>query len=665
MKRVMAFALLGAVAMAAVGLAQYPLMSIRQIQEVPVGRDSSFYAGDTVRVSGVVVAGTGLYYAGAGVTFYMQNTGGGPWSGIMAYNPSATGFPTLIPGDSISCTARISEYGWNGPPFCTMTELDILPGTFQFHSFGNPEPPALVTTAAMLDSTNNSDSLGEQFEGVYCRVNEVTVDSVIVYSNTSTWICHDTTGHQFMVREASDSISFLPTVGMTFAYVQGVIYHRFGNYNLQPRYMRDMQLPTGAPIISNVYHSPANPINAGPTDADSVAIYANIVDNDSVTNAWLRYRFNLGSWQTVVMNRGSNNYWSFRFPPLPANYRVDYYIKAQDISGDTSRSPDQAPISFYQFRVQQPREMTIAQSKIDSDNNFEPDMMDSAVTLTGIATSYNFSTTRTDFYMQDATAGISVVFFGTPMVNISIGDSVRATGTIDQYYGKTQLVANRASRIQILANNRPFDTLWVTCSQLGENVGEANEGRLAMVDPANIVDDPDPWPLLGVSATMTITDVTGSAALRIDRSTNIPGQNRPVGPQKIVGVIGQYDLDRPYSGGYQLMPRMYADFTNSTDIDDHALLPDATTLHQNYPNPFNPSTTISYHLARPSDVSIKIYDIMGRVVFDFHRDDAPAGAHTFVWDGNDNDGRPLASGIYFYKMSAQGFVETKRMVLLK
>ena len=396
-----------------------------------------------------------------------------------------------------------------------------------------------------------------------------------------------------------------------------------------------------------------------------MAVYANIVDNDSVTNAWLRYRFNLGSWQTVVMNRGTNNYWSFRFPPLPANYRVDYYIKAQDISGDTSRSPDQAPISFYQFRVQQPRLISIAQAKVDSDNDFVPDLIDTAVTLTGIATSYNFSTTRTDFYMQDSAAGISVVFFGTPMVNISIGDSVRATGTIDQYYGKTQLVASRASRIQILANNRPFDTLSLTCSQLGENVGEAYEGRLAAIGPVNILDGPDSWPLIGTSATMTIVDTSGSAALRIDRSTNIPGQNRPVDPQIIVGVIGQYDPSQPYSDGYQLMPRMYADFTSVSGVDDRPSLPETAELRQNYPNPFNPSTTISYQLARPGDVSIKIYDIMGRVVFDFVEKDAPAGEHTFVWNGLDNDGAPLASGIYFYRMTTEGFIESRKMVLLK
>jgi hypothetical protein len=564
MKKATIFTLLGILLMAA-SLYAYPTVTIRQIQEVPVGQDSSNYAGDTVHVGGIITAGTGLYYAGGGVTFYMEMSLGGPWSGIMAYSTTPEGYPALIPGDSISCDAVVDEYNYTGGRFCTMTELRILTGSFQFHSFGNPEPtPLLIPSAAYIDSTGGADSLGEQYEGVYCRINEITVDTVIVYGNTSTWICSDSSGHQMMVREASDSISFLPSAGMTFAYVQGVIYHRFGCYNLQPRYLRDMQLPVGAPIITNPYHTPGTPIYGGPTDQDSVSVVANVVDNGTVTSVLLFYRFNLGGWLSVAMsNGGSGDNYSFRFPPLPAGYRVDYYIQATDNDAEVSKSPDQAPISFLQFRVQTPVVKTISEAKIDANSDLIPDMLDSAVILTGVATTVNFSTTRTDFYMQDHNAGINV-FYSTSLINVNMGDSIRVSGVIRQYYGKTQIQIYKVSRLQNLASGRTFDTLTVTCSQLGDTVGELNEDRLVMVTNVNITDGPNPWPTLGNSSTMTITDGTGGTALRIDLSTNIPGQTQPENPVKIVGILGQYDVTSPYYSGYQLMPRRYLDFTHVT-----------------------------------------------------------------------------------------------------
>jgi hypothetical protein len=285
MNKAMVLSMLGVIILSAFAFAQYPDVTIREIQEVPVGEDSSYYEGDTVHVGGIVVAGTGLYYAGSGVTFYMEMPGGGPFSGIMAYNPTPENFPTLIPGDSITVDALVSEYGYPyDPPYTSnMTELFIVPGSWEFHSFGNPEPEPIVITADIIDTTGGPgivDSLGEQYEGCYVRIYDVTVDSLIVYSSTATWLCHDSTDHQFMVREASDSIAYLPTVGTQFEYVNGVVYHRFDNYNVQPRYMRDITFPSGAPIIGNVEHYPDHPF-----EDDAVNVSANVFDPDGSVNS--------------------------------------------------------------------------------------------------------------------------------------------------------------------------------------------------------------------------------------------------------------------------------------------------------------------------------------------------------------------------------------------
>jgi hypothetical protein len=670
MKKAVILAFIGVLLLATAVFA-YETVSINLIQEVPPGQDSSDYTGQYVHTGGVVVGGTGLYYAGTGVSFYLETSTGGPWSGIMAYDSSATGYPALIPGDSITFDALVQEYNYTAGRFCTMTELRIVRNSFTFVTMGNPEPtPVIIPSAAYIDSTGGSDSLlgGEQFEGVYCRINDITVDTTIIFSSTSTWICSDSSGHQMMVREASDSINgFLPPIGTHFAYVQGVIYHRFGCYNLQPRYMRDMALPTGAPIISNVYNSPTNPIYVSASDADSARISANVVDDSLVQTVWLKYRFNLGNWQSQVMTVGTNNYYSFTFPPLPAGYTVDYYIKAIDNRGDSSKYPDQAPISFKRYKVQTPHVMTIAQARADADGDFLPDLIDTAVTLYGVATSTNFTTTTTtDFFMQDGQAGIGC-FLGSATVNVNIGDSIKAIGTIAHYYGRAQVVCSKVSRISILGTNKAFDTLAISCEQLGDSIGESYEGRLVMVRHANLLDTPNSWPVLGSSATMTIVDIPGdSATLRVDRSTNIPGQIRPLLLQKIVGVVGQYDLSSPYRSGYQLQPRRYLDFVNDpAAIDDISVLPTRTTLYQNYPNPFNPTTMISFYLNRPGDATLAVFDLLGRKVFETTKTDLPVGVSSINWHGADSQGQAVSSGIYFYQLKTGDFSETKRMMLLK
>lgn len=88
-------------------------------------------------------------------------------------------------------------------------------------------------------------------------------------------------------------------------------------------------------------------------------------------------------------------------------------------------------------------------------------------------------------------------------------------------------------------------------------------------------------------------------------------------------------------------------------------------LVQNYPNPFNPNTTISYQISRAGHVDLKIYDVSGHLVRTLVNSEKNKGLHTATWDGKDQVGRPVSSGIYFYRMKSGQFVETRRMVLLK
>ncbi|MFQ6003311.1 MAG: T9SS type A sorting domain-containing protein, partial [Candidatus Zixiibacteriota bacterium] len=94
-------------------------------------------------------------------------------------------------------------------------------------------------------------------------------------------------------------------------------------------------------------------------------------------------------------------------------------------------------------------------------------------------------------------------------------------------------------------------------------------------------------------------------------------------------------------------------------------IPRTYQLFQNYPNPFNPQTMIKYDLPNPGHVNVTIYNILGQKVKTLVNEHQEAGHKWVNWDGKDDGGKEVASGIYFYKIKTAEFEKTKKMVLLK
>jgi fibronectin type 3 domain-containing protein len=95
------------------------------------------------------------------------------------------------------------------------------------------------------------------------------------------------------------------------------------------------------------------------------------------------------------------------------------------------------------------------------------------------------------------------------------------------------------------------------------------------------------------------------------------------------------------------------------------LVPTVTALSGNYPNPFNPSTDVKFSLKEAADVQIDIFNIKGEKVKTLVNDHMEAAYHSVTWNGNDDQGRTVGSGIYFYKMRAGKYTSTKKMILMK
>ena len=95
------------------------------------------------------------------------------------------------------------------------------------------------------------------------------------------------------------------------------------------------------------------------------------------------------------------------------------------------------------------------------------------------------------------------------------------------------------------------------------------------------------------------------------------------------------------------------------------LVPDTYALFQNYPNPFNPETTIRYALPREEQVTLQIFNIRGQMVKTLADEPAGAGYHSLVWDGRNEAGQAVASGIYFVQLQAGAYHQTRKLALIK
>jgi len=99
--------------------------------------------------------------------------------------------------------------------------------------------------------------------------------------------------------------------------------------------------------------------------------------------------------------------------------------------------------------------------------------------------------------------------------------------------------------------------------------------------------------------------------------------------------------------------------------DSSSTLPTRFELSQNYPNPFNPTTTITLSLPQESKVSLEVYDITGRKVRTLLKEALPAGVHKISWDGRNENGEAVGSGVYIYRVVAGAFKESRKMALLR
>ncbi|MDD3284742.1 MAG: FlgD immunoglobulin-like domain containing protein [Patescibacteria group bacterium] len=190
------------------------------------------------------------------------------------------------------------------------------------------------------------------------------------------------------------------------------------------------------------------------------------------------------------------------------------------------------------------------------------------------------------------------------------------------------------------------DTLIVVCSDIqgGVNaIDTENNGTIHWLD-WNIDEDPE--------LDQDYKPEIGSPC--IDAGHDLFYWN---GVQIINLYPNQYYGNSPDMGFWETYP-----VSNNDSIIPIANIP---VLNQNYPNPFNPETTISFNLPKAGEMSLQIFNIKGQLIKTLFNGQKFTGSHQITWNGTDNSGNYVASGVYYYKMRTGKYSSTKKMILMK
>ncbi len=148
---------------------------------------------------------------------------------------------------------------------------------------------------------------------------------------------------------------------------------------------------------------------------------------------------------------------------------------------------------------------------------------------------------------------------------------------------------------------------------------------------------------------------------RSETRTRQLGADAPLGEYSLITYVGTYPDDVIDSSSASYTKTML----QKGSLTEGKAIPEAFEVSDNYPDPFNPTTTIRYTLSEDAHVTLKVYNILGQLVATLVDENQLAGYQRVVWNGRNDSGSGVASGLYIYRITAGTFTATKRMLFLK
>ena len=342
--------------------------------------------------------------------------------------------------------------------------------------------------------------------------------------------------------------------------------------------------------------------------------------------------------EVLVASTENDGIWEWNIPIDQTVFDWYVIIISDAIDGDPSDASDS---SFSIIEPIPPLSLTIYEIQYTTDPGGASPYEGERVETSGVVT----AVFESSFFIQDGTEawnGINIY----PLEAVSLGDEIILVGDVLEYNGKTEITD--IISLQISGTSDLPEPVTISTDDLANS--ESYEGVLVKVEDVTVTNDD-----LGYGE-WEIDD--GSGPCRVDDLgvyTYVPALDDFI--YSITGVV-----DYSY-GNFKLEPRDDDDFVFESSVEDLTCSP--VTLLGNYPNPFNPSTTISFTTEHTESTELIIYNLKGQKVKQLISDQLSAGQHSVVWDGRDDHNKPVSSGIYFYKLKAGEYSQTRKMILIK
>lgn len=635
------------------------------------GNEDSPFRGDTVTVTGVVMHGIREVFVGARWGVFMQDERGGPWSGIFAIQNDSTIagtlFSAVLPGDKIRVTGLLNEFPTTANT-ASITQIELLtrPAVpVEFVDFGLPTPAPIVLTPGDLQANGaiTDPKLTERWESVLARFNNLTVIQNFAGQAGNIMTAGDASG-SIALDDYFDAIFDVvsPNGGAwpglpagTRINVTGYIRAGTtqGTVTINPRTMADIEIASSPPSITNVSRNPV--VVTSTTDPE---VSATIVDaQGAVARAHVNYTVDNGPVQRVSMSTSDNTVFRGVIPRQANGAFVQYYITAVDASNDSTDAAN-AQRSFYYVRDNGLTIFDVQYTPFDNGNSGYSGL---TVTVEGVAT-----TDSADFgyyYLQDGRAPWSGIWVNDNVNNVKLGDRVRVTGTAQENFNVTR-IGNVTAAVILSTGNAVPEPVEVKTGELrAGRTAEQYEGMLVRVLGAKVT---NPFPD-GASnfGEFSINDGTGEVRVD-DEAAGFRGNldsTFALG-DSLVSITGIHYFS---FSNYKMLPRNDNDVIRfSVKVDENpGRAPQTYALEQNYPNPFNPETTIRYQLAQKGRVTIVIFNVLGQKVKTLVDENKAAGSHRALWNGRDDHGVAVPTGMYFYRMQSGEFAQVRKLLLLK
>ncbi|MBI5837480.1 MAG: hypothetical protein HZB25_09565 [Candidatus Eisenbacteria bacterium] len=379
------------------------------------------------------------------------------------------------------------------------------------------------------------------------------------------------------------------------------------------------------------------------------------------TGADLYYKVNGGAetriGMTLSATSGDTSTFTAVLPGQPTDGdRVEYYVRAFNATPDTTQDFNQG---YFVGLV------SVSALRVNDGNGAAMYRFYGARVRGNVTVPYGvFSTTDTDFYIQDATGGIDLFKYGLHSVQPVLGDDVTVEGTIEQYQGKLEIASVGSCDTLLLTVNGSGSApapLTLPCA-----FGESEEGELVRMANVTLVPGAD-TAFVGNKTYKIITSCNDTTSLRIDAATDIPGMRiTSTTINTLRGIVNQVDSNSPYTIGYQLMPRNRFDLAlGTTGVEDGAKF--QARLGSAMPNPASRTARIEFTVPGASGklvpVRLALYDVQGRLRHVMLDGALEPGPHSATLDAR--SAGMQANGIYFYRLELPGRTMTRKLVLVK